>query len=51
MKAAVRPVRDATDVPVLHGIEMDVVDVPIEVGVISNGMLPVSTLPDALLAL
>ena len=51
MEAAMRPINDPRDVPVLHGIEMDVVDMPFEIGVISDGVLPVAALPDAFFAL
>ena len=35
----------------LHGIEVDVVDVAREIGVIADSMLPIAALPAALLAL
>jgi hypothetical protein len=34
----------------LQRIEVHVIDVPLEVGVVADGMLPVATLPDSLLA-
>src|SRR5579859_922408 len=50
MKAAVWPIRDTRNMPMLHGVKMDVVDVAREIGIIANYMLPITTLPDALLA-
>ncbi len=50
MKAAVRPVRDARDISVFHRVEVDVVDVTIEVGVIADSVLPIATLPYAFLS-
>jgi hypothetical protein len=35
---------------VLDGIEVDVVDVALQVGIIANGMLPIATLPNSALA-
>jgi hypothetical protein len=51
MKAAMRPVRYARYVSMLHGIEVDVVDVAIEICVVANRVFPITTLPDALFAL
>jgi len=51
VKAAVRPVRGPRDVPVLHRVEMDVVDVALEVSVVANGVFPIASLPDALFTL
>ena len=45
-----RPIDDPSDVPVLHWIKMNVVDMAFEIGVISNRVLPVTPLPDALLS-
>jgi hypothetical protein len=36
--------------PMLHGIEVDVVDVALQVGFIANGVLPITTLPNSPLA-
>ena len=51
MKAAVRPIGYSCDAPMLHWIAMDIVDMTFKVGVVSNRVLPVSTLPDAFLSL
>jgi hypothetical protein len=51
MKAAMRPVRDARDVAVLDGIEVNVVDVTLEVCLVADCMLPIASLPNTLLAL
>jgi hypothetical protein len=51
MKAAVRPVHDPRHVSVLQGIEVNVVDVTFEIGLIANGVLPIAALPDAFFAL
>src|SRR5947209_8482744 len=51
MKTAVRPVGNARNEAVLYRIEMDVVDVPFEILVVANGMLPVAALPNPLFAL
>jgi hypothetical protein len=32
----------------LHGIEVNVVDTPLQVGVVANGMLPITTRKSAL---
>jgi hypothetical protein len=50
MKAAVRPISDTGDVAVLDRIEVNVVNVPLKVGIIANGVFPIATLPNALLA-
>src|SRR5712671_2285362 len=51
MKAAVRPVDNTRDMSVLDRIEVDVVDIALQIGIIANGVLPIATLPDALLSL
>jgi len=51
MKAAVRPIDDPADMTVLHWIEVNVVDVPLEIGIISNRMFPITALPDAFFSL
>jgi len=48
MKAAETPVGYTIHVPVLNGIEVNVVYVPYEIIFITNGMFPKSTLPNAL---
>src|SRR5215468_3629468 len=45
------PVRDTRHEPMLHGIEMDVVDVAFEIGLIADRVFPIATLPNAFLAL
>ena len=50
MKAAMRPVDNTRDMSVLDRIEMDIVDMALQIGIIANGVLPIATLPDALLA-
>lgn len=45
MKTTVGPIQDARDFPVLHGIEVNVIDVAFEVGVVANSVLPKATLP------
>ncbi|HEV7601154.1 MAG TPA: hypothetical protein VGO49_13010 [Bradyrhizobium sp.] len=47
MKAAVRPIQNAPDVSVLHRIEVNVVDMALEIGIVANGVLPIAALPDA----
>jgi hypothetical protein len=40
MKTAVPPIHNARDFAVLHWIEVNVIDVAFEVGVVANGVLP-----------
>ena len=47
MKTAVRPVCDTRHVSMLHGIEMDIVDVAVEIDVVADRVLPIATLPDS----
>jgi hypothetical protein len=47
MKAAVRPIAHLRYMSMLHRIEVDVVDVALQVGIISNGMFPIATLPNS----
>jgi hypothetical protein len=49
VNVAVRPVSDSLHVSVLYGIEVDFRDMAQEIIVITNRVLPISTLPDALL--
>ncbi len=51
MEAAERPIVHASDETVLHGVEVNAIDMPLQIRVIANGVLPVATLPDAFLAL
>ena len=46
METAMWPIGYARDVSVLHRIEMNVVDMAIEIGVITNCVLPISPLPN-----
>ena len=45
METAVRPVSDASHQPVFYRIVMDIIDVPFEIDVVANSVLPVTTLP------
>jgi hypothetical protein len=45
MKRRVRPVQHTSYVAVLYRIEVNVVDVAFKIGIIANGMLPISPLP------
>jgi hypothetical protein len=51
METAVRPVRDAGDMSMLDRVEMNVVDVSLKIGFVADRMLPVASLPNALLSL
>ena len=42
MKTAERPIGDSGDEPVLHRIVVDVIDVALEVGVVTDGMFPIA---------
>ena len=46
-----RPVDNTRDMSVLDRIEMDIVDMALQIGIIANGVLPIATLQDALLSL
>ncbi len=43
-----RPIGDAGDVPVLHRVEMNVIDMALEIRVISDRVFPIAALPNAL---
>jgi len=45
METAERPVGDASHQPVFHRVVMDVIDVPFEIDVVADGMLPTTALP------
>ena len=45
-----RPVAHPRDKPVLHGIEVDIVDVVLEIALIANRMLPEAPLPERVLS-
>jgi len=51
MNAGVGPVSRSTDPAVLHRIEMDVVHMPFEIGVVTDQVFPVAPLPKSSLAL
>ena len=45
-----RPIRGAGGVPVLHRVEVDVIDVPVQVVFVADQVFPVASLPDAAFA-
>ena len=45
-----RPVAWTLDKPILHRVEVDVIDVRLEVIFVSDHMLPIAALPDVALA-
>ena len=47
VEAAMRPIGYARDVPMLHRVEMNVIDMALEIFVIPNCTFPVTALPDA----
>ena len=49
MEARIRPMADLRHVPMLHRVPMDVIDMPVEVGVITDEMVPESMLPQGAL--
>src|SRR3954447_26737638 len=51
MKARMRPIAYARNKPMLHRIEMDVVDVPRQICVVADRVLPVAALPNPFLSL
>jgi hypothetical protein len=51
MKTAMRPVGYTGYVSVLHGIEMNVIDMPFEVRFVAYGVLPIAALPNAFFSL
>src|SRR5439155_24141162 len=50
MERRKRPIHDARGVPVLDGIDMNIVHVRREIRFVANEMFPVAPLPDAALA-
>ncbi len=50
MKAAVRPVANPRDISVLDGIEVNVIDMPRQIDVVTNRVLPIAALPNSSLA-
>ena len=45
MKRRIRPIAHSGDKAMLHGIEMNIIDVPFEILLVANGVFPESTLP------
>ena len=50
MKRGIRPIAHARDVAMLDRIEMDVIGMAREVGVVAQRVLPIAPLPDAAFA-
>ena len=50
VKTAVRPIRNAGDMPMLHRIEMNVVDMSLKIRAIANRVFPEAPLPDSFFA-
>ncbi len=50
MKTAVRPICNARDMPVFDGIELNVIDVSLKIGLIADRVLPIAPLPNSFLA-
>jgi hypothetical protein len=48
VKAAMRPIANLKCMSVLHGIEVNIVDMALQIGIVANGMLPIATLPNSL---
>ncbi len=51
MEAAERPIAHPGDEAVLHRIEVNVINVPLQIRFITNCVLPIAALPDTFLAL
>ncbi len=51
MEATVRPINCARDVSMLDRIEMNVIDMALEIGVIANRVFPITALPNTFLSL
>src|SRR5205085_3689690 len=47
MEAAMRPIANLPYMPMLNGIEVNVVDMTLQVGIVANGVLPKTTLPNS----
>ena len=47
VKTAERPISRARHQPMFRRIVMDVINMPLEIGIITNGVLPIAALPDA----
>src|SRR5690349_13900244 len=50
MKRRIRPRRHAPGVPMFYGIEMNVIDMPLEIQLIANHVLMKTALPDGRIA-
>ena len=50
MEAAMWPIANLRHMPMLHGIEVNVIDMTLQVGIVANGVLPKTTLPNSPLA-
>ena len=50
MNRRMRPIRRAFDVPVLHGIDMHVIDMALQIVLVADPMLPIPPLPNSPLA-
>ena len=50
MKAAVGPIGDTRNVSVFDGVKVDVIDMPLEIDIVADRMLPKTAPPDSLLA-
>ena len=45
-----RPIDHARNMSMLYRIEVNVIDMPIEIGFVADGMLPITALPDSFLS-
>ncbi len=45
LETTVRPITDAPDQPMLHRVEMDIVNVTSEISLVANRVLPIPALP------
>jgi len=45
------PVADARDETVLHWIEMNVIDMPLEISLVADGVFPEAALPESVLSI
>src|SRR5690606_21696625 len=51
MQRRIRPIHGPRDVSMLHRVEVDVIDVPLQIVLVADQMLPISPLPEAAFAL
>src|SRR5436309_16098939 len=47
MEAAMRPIANLPYMPMLNGIQVNVVDMTLQVGIVANGVLPKTALPNS----